>query len=73
MVTTWLPTRDRHGHRHDYRHGDQHGDRHDDRQDDRHGDPSDYKHYELAVNFYYIHALRCVMTIMVLDGHSLKK
>ena len=35
--------------------------------------PSKYKHHELVFNSCYKHALRCVMTMMVLDSHLLKK
>ena len=36
-------------------------------------DLSKYKHHELVFNSCYKHALRCVMTMMVLDSYLLKK
>ena len=36
-------------------------------------DLSKYKHHELVFNYCYKHALRCVMTMMVLDSYLLRK
>ena len=36
-------------------------------------DLSKYKHHELVFNSFYKHALRCVMTMMVLNSYLLKK